>query len=270
MLREATAVIEARARERHRQEMAAFEEKQARREVQAASGKKPRGRAPRPPSEAPEAKDQFNFTNPESRIMKAADGFQQSCNAQAAVEAGSRLIVSATVSARPTTEEADGDREAGGRASKEQLVPTLAATSPVIRSVAAVLVDGGFYSEAAVSAVEAGTDGAPGPEVHAATGRQPHGRTVAQLEKRDDPPAPEAGASVAAVMTHRLATKAGRQLYGLRKQTIEPVLGIIKEALGFRRFRLRGLGKARTEWTLVTLACNLKRLFHLGACLQAA
>ena len=149
-------------------------------------------------------------------------------------------------------------------------MPTLAATSPVIRSVAAVLVDGGFYSEAAVSAVEAGTDGAPGPEVHAATGRQPHGRTVAQLEKRDDPPAPEAGASVAAVMTHRLATKAGRQLYGLRKQTIEPVLGIIKEALGFRRFRLRGLGKARTEWTLVTLACNLKRLFHLGACLQAA
>ena len=85
----------------HRQEMAAFVEKQARREAQAASGKKPRGRAPRPPSEAPEAKDQFNFTNPESRLMKTADGFAQSYNAQAAVEIDSRLIVSQAVSDAP-------------------------------------------------------------------------------------------------------------------------------------------------------------------------
>ena len=71
-------------------------------------------------------------------------------------------------------------------------------------------------------------------------------------------------------MAHRLSTKAGRELYALRKQTIEPVFGIIKAAMGFRRFSLRGLGKVRTEWTLVTLANNLKRLFHLGARLQTA
>ena len=153
---------------------------------------------------------------------------------------------------------------------KEQLEPTLAATSPVIESIAAVLVDSGFYSAAAVAAIERGSEGRPGPLVYAATGRQPHGRSVEALEKRADPPAPEPGASAAAVMAHRLSTKAGRERYALRKQTIEPVFGIIKAALGFRRFSLRSLGKVRTEWTLVTLACNLKRLFHLGARLQAA
>lgn len=252
-LREASAVIEARARERQREEMAAFLEKQKRREEQ---GKKPKGRAPKAPSEKPQSKDQYNFTDPESRIMKSAEGFQQSYNAQAAVEVHSRLIVSQAVSDAPND--------------KKQLEPTLAATSPVIESVAAVLVDSGFYSEAAVAALESEHAGRPGPSVYAATGRQRHGRTVAQLEKRDDPPRPEAGASVAAVMAHRLATKAGRQLYALRKQTIEPVFGIIKAVLGFRRFSLRGLANVQLEWTLVTMAYNLKRLFHLGARLQPA
>ena len=255
-LRAATAEIEARAKERHREEMAAFEEKKKRRDEQQAAGKKPRGHAPSPPREGPRAKDQYNFTDPESRIMKAGGGFEQSYNAQAAVEVESRLLVSQAVSDAPND--------------KEQLEPTLAATSPVIASIAAVLVDSGFYSEAAVSAVERGRDGQPGPLVYAATVRQPHGRSIEALEKRADPPAPAPGASAAAVMAHRLSTQAGRALYALRKQTIEPVFGIIKAALGFARFSLRGLGKARTEWTLVTLAYNLKRLFHLGARLRAA
>ena len=80
-------------------------------------------------------------------------------------------------------------------------------------------------------------------------------------------------------MAHRLATRAGRKLSAQRKQTIEPVFGIIpstgsgsrgKAALGFRRFSLRGLCKVRTEWTLVTLSDNLQRLFHMGAPLAAA
>jgi hypothetical protein len=66
------------------------------------------------------------------------------------------------------------------------------------------------------------------------------------------------------------ATQAGRKLYAQRKQTIEPLFGIIKETMGFRRFRLRGLLKVGIEWTLVTLAYNLKRLFHMGASLAAA
>ena len=71
-------------------------------------------------------------------------------------------------------------------------------------------------------------------------------------------------------MARRLATQAGRKLYALRQQTIEPVFGIIKAALGLRRFSLRGLAKVRSEWTLVTLAYNLKRLFRMGANLAAA
>nr|ACO70953.1 transposase IS4 family protein [uncultured Verrucomicrobiota bacterium] len=258
-LRTATAVMEARAKARAQEEQAAFEAKAAARaEQEKTTGKKARGRAPKPPEAAPNAKDQFNFTDPESRIMATKDGFQQSYNAQAAVEIESRLIVCQTVTAAAND--------------KEQLVPTLATLSPVVESVAAVLVDSGFYSAAAVAAVEQGgsAEAPAGPTVYAATQREAHGRTVAQLEKHDDPPPPGPGASAQAHMQHRLATKAGRTLYRQRKQTIEPVFGIIKAAMGFRRFSLRGLVQVGTEWTLVALAYNLKRLFHLGAPLAAA
>jgi hypothetical protein len=87
---------------------------------------------------------------------------------------------------------------------------------------------------------------------------------VAQLEERPDPPTPPEDATMAEIMRHRLETKAGKKLYALRKQTVEPVFGIIKEAMGFRRFSMRGLEKVDLEWTLVTAAYNLKRLFHLG------
>jgi transposase len=256
-LREATVVIEARAKERHREELAAFEAKQREREErQKATGKKPGGREPKPPREGPRAKDQYNFTDAESRVMKTADGFQQTYNAQAAIEIQSRLVVSPAVTDAPND--------------KEQLVPTLGATSPVVKSIGAVLIDSGFYSEAAVAAAEQSREGAPAPKIYAATGRQPHGRTVAQLEVRADPLAPGADASAKEIMAHRLSTQAGRKLYAQRKQTIEPVFGIIKAAMGFRRFSLRGLFNVRTEWTLVTLAYNLKRLFHVGADLAAA
>ena len=149
-------------------------------------------------------------------------------------------------------------------------MPTLGTVSPVVKTIAAVLVDSGYYSEAAVAAVETPEGGLAGPKVYAATGRQRHGRTVAQLEVRDDPSPPEAGATPAEHMAHRLQTQAGRALYALRKQSIEPVFGIIKEALGFRRFSLRGLAKVNLEWTLVSLSYNLKRLYHLGADLQTA
>jgi transposase len=256
-LREATAVIEARARERHREDLAAFGARQREREErQKATGKKPRGREPKPPQEGPRTKDQYNFTDPESRVMKTADGFQQTYNAQAAVEIQSRLVVSTAVTDAPND--------------KEQLVPTLGCVSPVVKSIAAVLIDSGFYSGAAIAAAEQSRDGAPAPTIYAATGRQPHGRAIAQLEVRADPPVPGADASAKEIMAHRLSTQAGRKLYAQRKQTIEPVFGIIKAAMGFRRFSLRGLFKVRTEWTLVTLAYNLKRLFHVGADLTAA
>jgi hypothetical protein len=188
--------------------------------------------------------------------MKTPDGFGQSYNAQAAVEIESRLLVSVNVSDAPND--------------KGQLGPTLAAVSPVIESLEAVLVDSGYYSAAAVAAVEQPSGATAGPLIYAATGRKAHGRTVQELEQRADPPAPGPEASAKERMKHRLETKQGRELYALRKQTIEPIFGIIKETLGFRRFSLRGLKNVRTEWTLVTLAYNLKRLFHMGRAPLAA
>ncbi len=256
-LRDAVGVIKARAKERHSEQLAEFETKQKEREEkQTRTGKKPGGRAPKAPGEEPQSGDQYNFTDEESRIMKTSSGFEQSYNAQAALEVESRLIVGEAVSDAPND--------------KEQLNPTLEAVSPVIANVANVLVDSGFYSGAAVAHAERKADGASAPTIYAATGRHPHGRSIERLEKRGDPPEPGPGASAKETMQHRLATKAGRTLYEQRKQTIEPVFGIIKAAMGFRQFSLRGLEKVRAEWTLVTLTYNLKRLFHLGAKLANA
>lgn len=108
------------------------------------------------------------------------------------------------------------------------------------------------------------------PVVYAAIGRRKHGRSILELENHPVPPPPPPGTSVAEVMAHRLATREGKALYGQRKQTVEPVFGIIKEAMKFRRFMLRGLYKTRLEWSLVTLSYNIKRLFHMQAALNVA
>lgn len=251
-LGEAKQAMEARAKERLKEEQAAYEEKLAARQAKEQStGKKPKGKPPEPPKEGPRDKDQYNFTDPESRIMPMRGGFEQCYNAQAAVDATTMLVVGQHV-----TDQAND---------KQQLVPTLAVISPVISQVANVLVDSGYYSENATLTVET-TD--PAITVYAAMKRQSHGRSVAQLEVRDDPPPPPPGAPVAERMAHRLDTAAGRQLYGLRKETVEPVFGIIKQAIGFRRFLLRGKEKASLEWTLVTTSYNLKRLFNLGMSVQ--
>ncbi len=246
----ARVVIEARARQRAAQEQPAYEANQADRAARRARGERVRGRAAQPPAATPAPKDQFNFTDPESRIMKAGTGspFEQAYNAQAAVETDSRLIVAARVTDAPND--------------KEQLVPTWQAVpAPVREHVAAVLVDNGFYSAAAVAAVEAHG----GPTVYAAVEKTGHHRRVADLEQRSEPPPPPASAGLVEQMRHRLQTQAGRALYRLRQQTVEPVFGIIKEALGFRRFSLRGLAGAELEWTLVCLAYNLRRLHRLQA-----
>jgi hypothetical protein len=191
--------------------------------------------------------------------MKAGSGqhFEQAYNAQAAVEIESRLIVAAPVCDAPND--------------KEQLAPTFAAIAPQAGPVAEVLIDSGFVSETAVKQIEQDAEGQPsGVRILAAVKRDAHGRTVAQLEKRDDPPAPSPEAPFVDHLAHRVATKAGRLRYRQRQQTVEPVFGIIKQALGFRRFSLRGLAKVRLEWTLVTLAYNLKRLFNLQARLSPA
>jgi len=252
----AKAEMEARAYARFQAEQAGHEAKLAKRAADQAAGKRPRGRPPEAPDPAPQEKDQVNFTDEESRIMKTKDGFQQACNPQAGVDADSRLIV--------------GQRVSQACNDKQELVANLAEVSRHVKP-AAVLVDSGFVSEAAVTAVEVDEQGRrTAVTVFAAVQREAHGRTVAQLEVRADPPEPGPAATFTERLRHRTATAAGRALYKLRQQTVEPVFGIIKEAMGFRRFSLRGLAKVSLEWDLVCLAYNLKRLHRLGADLRAA
>jgi len=142
---------------------------------------------------------------------------------------------------------------------KEQLAPTVAAVPSSVRETSHVVADSGYFSEPAVTAVQA--DG--GPTVYAAVEKTGHHRTVADLEKKAEPAEPPAGASLREVMGYRLHTAAGRALYDRRKECSEPVFGIIKEVMGFRRFSLRGKDNVALEWTLVTLAYNVRRLFKL-------
>jgi hypothetical protein len=256
-LQQARAEIETRAQARYTTELAEHEKKLAARAARQQRGEKPRGPGPTPPSSEPKPKEQYNFTDPESRIMKSGGSFEQCYNAQAVVEVESRLIV--------------GERVSQAANDKQELVPTLAAIAPEAGAVASVLADSGFFSEAAVQQVEQTVDGAPtGIVVYAPLDKTSHHRSVADLEKQPEPVAPASGASVAEVMRHRLKTSAGKTLYKLRQQTVEPAFGIIKAALGFRQFLLRGLVKVSLEWTLVTLAYNLKRLHHLGHVLKRA
>jgi transposase len=253
----ARAEIEARAKVRAAAEMAEYQAKLAERAAQKESGRKPRGPDPKTPSPEPKPSDQYNFTDPESRIMKAGNGqhFEQCYNAQAAVEVDSRLIVGERVSCAPND--------------KQELVPNVAAIARPVASVAAVLIDSGFYSEAAVQTVEQTGLGQPtGTLVYAAVEKKEHHRTVSDLEQKPKPEVPGPEATPSQRMKYRLRTAQGRAKYKLRQQTVEPVFGIIKSVLGFRQFLLRGLAKVGVEWRWVCLAYNLKRLHILGAGLK--
>jgi transposase len=258
-LQKARAEIEARAQARHAVELAEHEKKLAERAAKKEQGEGMRGQPPRAPTSEPGPSDQYNFTDPQSRIMKAGGGqhFEQSYNAQAAVEVDSRLIV--------------GERVSQACNDKQELVPTVAAVAAPVESVAAVLTDSGFYSAAAVRAVEQTPTGQPtGTIVYAALEKKEHHRTVSDLEKKAPPVAPGPGADWSEVMKHRLKTEAGKAQYKLRQQTVEPVFGIIKSVMGFRQFLLRGLEKVGLEWQLVCIAYNLKRLHIMGAGLKLA
>jgi transposase len=243
----ARAKIEARAKERYAREMAEHEAKLAAREAKAATtGKKPGGKPPQPPVEGPLPTDQINLTDEESRIMPVAGGgFEQCYNAQAAVAANSLLVVAVSVVQSPND--------------KQQIEPMLNQIDSLpdeLGKMDTLLADTGYFSAANVSAcVASGID----PLI--AMGRQPHYPPVGELFC-DDPLAPENPTPVEA-MAHRLKTREGRNQYALRKQTPEPVFGIIKSVMGFRQFLLRGIDKVRGEWSLVTMAWNMKRLFVL-------
>ena len=241
---QAKATIEARAKERYEREKREYDATvKAREEKQAKTGKKARGKAPTVPSETPRAQDQVNLTDEESRIMKvAAGGFEQCYNAQAMVDTESLLVVVADVS-----------QEAND---KQQIVPMLEQLDTLpegLNSPEVLLADAGYYSEANVDACCKAKI-----EPLIAVGREGHHEN---WKTRFGEPAPlVADATRVETMRHRLKTRAGKKEYALRKQTVEPVFGIIKSVMKFRQFMLRGLKPVRTEWTLVCLAWNLKRM----------
>jgi len=247
-LAQAKAILEARAQERYEAEQAEYEAKMRAREEKARqTGRKPRGRVPQPPTPGPRDKDQYNFTDPASRIMKNStdNGFNQHYNVQIAVEQESFLVVADTLSNHPND--------------YAEMEPTLDAIPAELGTPDAATMDNGYFSEDNITACEA-----RGIEPYIATGREPHHRNWQAYFATLPAPPPE-DASPMVEMAYKLQTEIGRAIYRLRKCTVEPVIGIIKEVLGFRQFSLRGLAAAAGEWCLVCLAFNLKRLHVLQA-----
>ena len=240
----AKAKIEARAAERFLREQAEYEAKMAKREAkEKATGKKPGGKPPQPPESGPQTDDQINLTDEESRIMPVAGGgFEQCFNAQAVVDTESMLILASHVT------QATND--------KEQVKPMLKkvqANPEGLNQPQTWLADTGYCSEKNVAA---GVDAKIEPMIAVKRDdHHPHWR-----ERFSEPEALVDGATPVEAMKHRLKTRAGRAAYALRKQTVEPVFGIIKSIMGFRQFLLRGLANVTNEWTLVCLAWNLKRM----------
>ena len=241
----AQAKIEARAKERFAHEQAEYQAKLAARQARAEkTGKKPRGKPPEPPAAGPRATDQINLTDEESRIMPVAGGgFDQCYNAQAAVAADSLLVIASDVV-----------QAANDKQQIEPMLDKLHVLPAALGKPTTLLADHGYFSAANVTACRSAQI-----EPLIAAGHYP------SLSDRfaEPPPEPENPTPVAA-MLHRLATSEGKKLYALRKQIPEPVFGIIKSALGFRQFLLRGLDKVRGEWSLVIIAWNMKRMFALN------
>ena len=216
-------------------------------------------KAPRPnlPSDKPKGKDQSNLTDADSRLMRKGQNgaYSQSYNAQASVEAeGSQLIVSAHVSqcAADTPE-----LEAGIDNIPEEL-----------GQPERVLADSGYVDREAFKRIrERDIELYVSVQNEASHNQR---RYDFRPEQTRNKPAKKVTDPVLLDMREKLRTQAGKEIYSKRQQSVEPAFGIIKEAMGFRQFLLRGLGKVQNEWKLVCLAYNCKRLFNLKKQAQMA
>ena len=247
-LARAKRVLETRAQERYAAEQAEYAAKLREREEKARrTGRKPGGRPPEPPTAGPRDQDQYNFTDPDSRIMKNSTnkGVDQHYNTQVAVDQDSFLIVANTLSNHPHD--------------KGEAIPTLDAIPAEVGQPKAGALDSGYFSATTIAQMEA-----RGIDPYIATGREPHHHSW-RAYFAEQPAPPPIDASPIEKMAYKLQTDIGQAIYRLRKSTVEPVIGIIKEVLGFRQFSLRGLAAAAGEWCLVCLAFNLKRLHVLLA-----
>ena len=235
---------QARAQARADSERAEYERKVAARERRTGSRK---GRHIKPPTEAPEAKEQINLTDADSALMRKSrrHEYRQAYNAQAAVDAdGRQLVLGARVSVCASD--------------RNELVADVDAIPLALGAADRVLADSGYATGSEVSQL-AGR----GMEVLVATGAEGQRR---QHDFRPEPPeqtAKEPQADWIKSMQEKMALPEHRAHYRLRKQTVEPVFGIVKQAMGFRQFLLRGLEQVEGEWALVTLAYNCRRLHNL-------
>ena len=237
--------------ERREKRLTAIEQAKARLEAAQREADDARGREPgqdrnpkggRPYKRAygePEPKAQSNFTDPESQIMKtSAEGFQQCYNAQTLVDEAHQFIVATDVEAQASDQ--------------GQMLPLLDEVSESFGvEPDVVLADAGYCNEADLAALEQ-----RGIDAHVALGREGKAQAAANAQTR---PATHR-------MGEKLASDEGRAQYAKRKWISEAPNGWIKEVLGFRRFSMRGVEKARAEWHLVCLALNIKRMRGLAAC----
>lgn len=240
----AKAKIEARAKERYEQAQVAHNAQMAARvKKEADTGKKPGGKPPKPPEAGPRADDQINLTDEESRIMKVAGGgFEQCYNAQALVDTESMLILVSHVS-----------QDTNDKQQVAPMVEKMQANPEGLNQPDILLADTGYFSEKNVESCV----GAKITPLIAVKRDQHHPQW---RDRFTEPGALAEDASSVDAMKHALKTKDGRAAYALRKQTVEPVFGIIKSVMGFRQFLLRGLDNVQNEWTLVCMAWNLKRM----------
>jgi DDE family transposase len=246
-LAQARQQLEQRAQERAAGEQAEYERKVAEREQRSGSSQ---GKRIKPPDDRPRPDEQTNLVDGDSRLMRKnkRSSYEQCFNAQATVDAdGSQLVLSTRVS------QCASDRN--------ELAADVAAIPAALGQPQAVLADNGYANEADVQQLErqqidayVSTGAESGQQRRLHDFRPPARRRESQKQ----PKAPWLQA-----MKQKLDTEAGRRLYRLRQQTVEPVFGIIKHAMGFRQFLLRGIAKVRGEWQLVSLAYNCKRLWNL-------
>ena len=236
--------LERQSKARAALEQAEYQRKVAAREQRQGRGK---GRLIHPPKEKPEATEQTNLTDADSRLMRKnkRSEYQQCYNAQASVDAdGSQLILSARVS------QCASDRN--------ELVADVEAIDSRVGTPAQVLADNGYANGELVASLSG-----RGVDVLVAVGSDDKRR------RHDFRPLVAAGAEKVPKaawlrkMKEKMALEDNRAIYRLRQQTVEPVFGVIKQAMGFRQFLLRGKTKVAGEWQLLALAYNCKRLHNL-------
>jgi transposase len=246
-IRAAKAALEAEAQAKAGREAAAAQEKVAAQAQREGSAKGRPVTVPDPAQARPAPTAQYNFTDPESRIMKdgATKAFEQAYNAQIAVDGHAQVIVACELTQ--------------AAADVAQLLPLLHQIEVNTGQRPAVLLaDAGYFSEPNITIPQT-----LGIDVYIPPDRGAHG-----APERASAPTRAPKSPVAAAMREKLATAAGRALYALRKSVVEPVFGQTKEVRRFRRFALRGLIKVCAEWRLICLTHNLLKLYraaHLPA-----